>query len=227
MTFSFRGGDNVANALMERRLASMTPTAPRARQTHGVSLPVQLPRAPQAAWTIALAERVQPLINLLDERLRGSGYIRMDETPVQVFKGAQAATAKHYMWVRVAGPPRQRIILFDYDASRGTEVAARLLAGVNGYLQTDGYAAYDGVAKQYELTHRGCFAHARRRFFEAIKALPKAEQKSSTAAHEGARRIDALYAIEREAKALNEAERTVLRDQKSVPQLTALHQWAR
>ena len=50
-----------------------------------------------------------------------------------------------------------------------------------------------------------CFkdkAHARRRFFEAIKALPKAEQKSPTAAHEGVRRIDELYTIEREAKTL-------------------------
>jgi transposase len=191
-------------------------------ERHGV----HLPRATQAAWIIALAERVQPLINLMDERLRDSGYIRMDETPVQVLKSEKAATSEHYMWVRVAGPPRQRIILFDYDASRGADVAARLLTGVSGYLQTDGYAAYDGVARQHELIHCGCFAHARRRFFEAIKALPKTEQKSSTAAHEGVRRIDALYAIEREAKTLNEAERSALREQKAVPQLAALHYWA-
>jgi len=191
-------------------------------ERHGV----HLPRATQAAWIIALAERVQPLINLMDERLRESGYIRMDETPVQVLKSEKAATAEHYMWVRVSGPPRQRIILFDYDASRGGDVAARLLSDAKGYLQTDGYGAYDRVAKQYELTHCGCMAHLRRRFFEAIKALPKAEQKSSTAAHEGVRRIDALYAIEREAKSLNDAERTALREQKAVPQLTALHHWA-
>lgn len=191
-------------------------------ERHGV----HLPRATQAAWIIALAERVQPLINLMDERLRESGYIRMDETPVQVLKSEKAATSEHYMWVRVSGPPRQRIILFDYDASRGDEAAARLLAGVSGYLQTDGWASYERVAKQYELTHCGCFAHARRRFFEAIKALPKSEQKSSTAAHEGVRRIDALYAIERESKALNDAQRTALREQKAVPHLTALHAWA-
>jgi transposase len=191
-------------------------------ERHGV----QLPRATQAAWMMALAERVQPLINLMDERLRESGYVRMDETPVQVLKSEQAASAKHYMWVRVAGPPRQRIILFDYDASRGADVAARLLAGVTGYLQTDGYAAYDGVAKQHNLIHCGCLAHARRRFFEAIKALPKAEQTSLTAAHEGVRRIDALYAIEREVKGMKDDERTALREQKAVPQLGALHAWA-
>jgi transposase len=191
-------------------------------ERHGV----HLPRATQAAWIIALAERVQPLINLMDERLRESGYIRMDETPVQVLKSEKAATSEHYMWVRVSGPPRRRIILFDYDASRSGEVAARLLAGTSGYLQTDGYGAYDRVAQQQALTHCGCMAHLRRRFFEAIKALPKAEQKSSTAAHEGVRRIDALYAIERAAKTLDDAERMALREQQAVPQLAALHQWA-
>ena len=100
----------------------------------------------------------------------------------------------------MAGPPRQRIILFDYDAGRGDEPATRLLEGANGYLQSDGYWAYDRVTHRLRLIHCGCFAHARRRFFEAIKALPKAQQKSCTAAHEGVRRIDALYAIEREAK---------------------------
>jgi hypothetical protein len=69
-------------------------------------------------------------------------------------------------------------------------------------------------------------AHARRRFFEAIKALPKSEQKAATAAHEGVRRIDALYDIEREVKGLSVAERAALRQQKAVPQLNALHAWA-
>jgi transposase len=191
-------------------------------ERHGV----RVPRATQAAWIIALAERVQPLINLMDERLLESGYIRMDETPVQVLKSEKAATATHYMWVRMAGIPPERIILFDYDASRGHEVAARLLEGTSGYLQTDGYGAYDEVAEQYALMHCGCMAHARRRFFEAIKALPQSEQKAATAAHEGVRRIDALYEIEREAKDLLDAERATLRQQKAVPRLNALHAWA-
>jgi transposase len=153
---------------------------------------VSLPRATQAAWIIALADRVQPLINLMDERLRGSGYIRIDETPVQVINSEKPATAEHWMWVRVAGPPRQRIILFDYDASRSSAVAARLLEGARGVIQSDGYGAYDQVAKQNGLVHCGCIAHARRKFFEAIKALPKKEQKTPSAAHEAVRRIDEL-----------------------------------
>jgi transposase len=187
---------------------------------------VQLPRATQAAWVIALAERVQPLINLMDEKLRASGYIRMDETPLQVINSAQPAHSKHYMWIRVAGPPGERIILFDYDASRGGETALRLLEGVQGALQTDGHYAYDEAARVLSLTHCGCIAHARRKFFEAIQALPKAERKSQTAAHEGVQRIDALSAIERDTKVMTDEERRAVRHERAAPLLKSLHAWA-
>jgi transposase len=180
---------------------------------------VQLPRATQAAWIIALAERVQPLINLMDERLRGSGYIRIDETPLQVINSEKAATAEHWMWVRVAGPPRQWIILFDYDPSRGHEVAERLLEGVHGILQSDGHRAYDQVAGKYGLIHCGCIAHARRKFFDAIKALPKDAQKNPTAAHEAVRRIDELYKIERDISTFSDAEHRAVRQERAVPLL--------
>jgi transposase len=189
---------------------------------HGVALP----RATQAAWLIGLTSPLQPLMNLLDERLRESGYIRMDETPVQVLNSDKARGAEHWMWVRVAGPPRQRIILFDYDPSRSGATAERLLAGAQGFLQTDGYAAYDGVAARLALTHVGCFAHARRRGFEALKALPSGVA-ANTPAHELVRRIDALYAIEREVKSLDPEERTRVRIERARPLLDSLHAWAR
>lgn len=147
----------------------------------------------------------------MDERVRSSGYIRIDETPVQVLKSDKASSADHWMWVRVAGPPGQRLILFDYDASRGANVAARLLDGTRGYLQSDGYAVYNGVAAQLQLTHLGCFAHARRRFFEAVQALPRSEQKKTTAAHGCVRRIDALYAIERDIIVASAAQQCIHR----------------
>jgi len=187
-------------------------------ERHGVNLP----RATQAAWMIALIEPVQPLMNLMDERARASGYVRIDESPLQVLKSDKPATAEHWMWVRVAGPPRERLILFDYDPSRSAQVAERLLDGCHGYVQSDGYAAYDAVAVRLGLTHVGCMAHARRRFFEAIEALPHSERKRETAAHEMVRRIDALYAIEREIKALTPEERTRVRRERALPLLDAL-----
>jgi len=133
---------------------------------------------------IALTVVLQPLLNLMDERLRSSGYVRIDETRVQVLNSDKAPSALHWMWVRVAGSQHQRIILFDYDPSRGGEVADALVEGCSGYLQSDGYQAYEGVSERAGLLHVGCFAHARRRFFEALKALPNAQRKQASAAHE-------------------------------------------
>lgn len=119
---------------------------------------VAMPRGTQAAVTINAHSPVMPLMNLMDERMRSSGYIRIDETPLQVLK-SDAASQQHWMWVRVAGPPGQRLILFDHDPSRSAQVAARLLDGACGYVQSDGYAAYDAIAASLQLAHVGCFAH--------------------------------------------------------------------
>lgn len=187
---------------------------------------VRLPRATQAAWMIGLTVPLQPLLNLMDERLRSSGYVRIDETRVQVLNSDKAPSALHWMWVRVAGPKHQRIILFDYDPSRGGEVADGLIEGCSGYLQSDGYQAYEGVSERAGLVHVGCFAHSRRRFFEALKALPNAQRKQASAAHEAVRRIDALYLIERQIKDLGDEERTRIRREEAVPQLASLYEWA-
>ena len=187
---------------------------------------VRLPRATQAAWMIGLTLPLTPLLNLMDERLRESGYVRIDETRVQVLNSDKAPSALHWMWVRVAGPQHRRIILFNYDASRGGEVADGLIEGCTGYLQSDGYQAYEGVSARAGLVHVGCMAHARRRFFEALKALPNAQRKQLSAAHEAVRRIDALYLIERQIKNLSDAERTRIRQEEALPQLTSLHNWA-
>ena len=69
-------------------------------ERHGV----RLPRATQAAWMIGLNLPLQPLLNLMDERIRSCGYVRIDETRVQVLNSDKAPSALHWMWVRVAGP---------------------------------------------------------------------------------------------------------------------------
>lgn len=187
---------------------------------------IALPRGTQAAAVINAHVPVIPLMNLMDERLRASGYIRIDETSMQVLN-SDANSTHHQMWIRVAGPPGRRLILFDHDPSRSSQVAIRLLDGACGYVQSDGYAAYDAAMASLKLTHVGCFAHARRHFFEAVKALPTSEQKKNTAAHEIVRRIDALYAIEREIKQLSDEERRQARQLRAVPLLESLHSFAR
>ena len=114
---------------------------------------------------------IQPLINLLRDRMLAHGTLSMDETPTQVLKEpGKSPQSQSYLWVQRGGPPEAPVILFDYDPSRSQEVPLRLLAGFTGILQTDGYSAYNAVARAQGLVHAGCVAHCRRKFDEVIKS---------------------------------------------------------
>ena len=76
---------------------------------------------------------VQPVINLLRDRLLSYDIVQMDETTVQVLKEpGKAAQSKSYLWLQRGGPPAQPVILFDYAPSRSQAVPQRLLAGFKG-----------------------------------------------------------------------------------------------
>ena len=136
-----------------------------------VRMGIPLGRGTMALWAIRLGGTfLVPLINLLNELLRAETLIHGDETRLQVLKSDKSPTADHWIWVRAAGPPGQRIVLFDYDPSRGGTVPMRLLGGFKGILRTDGYGVYDDAAEVLGFTHAGCMAHARRYFDEARKA---------------------------------------------------------
>ena len=144
------------------------------QQTIFKRLGVELPRATLAQGMIRLGVLVQPFINLLRDQLLEYDLVQMDETPVQVFKEpGKTASSKSYMWVQKGGPPDRPILLYEYDPSRSQQVPLRLLEGFNGYLQTDGYEGYAAVAAQALVIQVGCWAHARRKFDEAIKAQGK------------------------------------------------------
>jgi transposase len=71
------------------------------------------------------------------------------------------------MWVTVGYYEEKKVILFHYHPSRSGEVARKLTDGYRGYIQTDGYAAYTAVGEREGIHHVGCWAHARRKFFDA------------------------------------------------------------
>lgn len=188
-------------------------------------LGVTLGRATMANWMIKLgATHVVPIINLLNEHLLEAPLIHCDETRLQVLKSDKAPTADHWMWVRAAGPPGRRIILFDYDASRGGAVPLRLLQGYRGILLTDGYEAYGNVAQALNLTHAGCLAHSRRKFEEARKA--SAADGHARVALEFIRE---LYRIERSmadrTPACSPDERLQIRAEQSVPMMKKFLAW--
>jgi len=118
---------------------------------------IELPRNTLANWMIKSGELIQPLINLLEDKLLTYPVMHGDETTVQMQKEPDKnASSKSYMWVRVGGPPTQPIRLFHYADSRRGEVASAFFAGYEGYLQTDDYAGYNAVGTTPAITHLGC-----------------------------------------------------------------------
>lgn len=187
-------------------------------------LGLDIARGTLAAWMIRCAELIQPLINLLQEQLRHYDIQHRDETTLQVLKeDGKKAQSKSYLWVQRGGPPGRPVTLFTYAPSRGQRVAAELLTDYQGYLQTDGYAGYDAVCAQNGLCQVGCFAHARRKFDEALKA--QGPKSKAGKASKGLLYIQKLYRIERLSKELTPEERYQRRQQQSVPLLDELRTW--
>jgi hypothetical protein len=145
---------------------------------------------------------------------------------VQVLKEpGRPATSDKFMWVTLGGSPGQPSVLFEYDPSRSQEVPLRLFDGFHGYLQTDGYAGYNAVCINNNITQLGCWDHARRKFKDAQDAQPKPKkgnpQKASKADHILGL-INTLYMIERQIKTLSAAEKFQQRCKRSLPVLKKL-----
>lgn len=133
-------------------------------------------------------------------------------------------TKKSYLWAYRSNDlePEPRIIVFDYQAGRSGRHAQNFLEDWQGHLLVDDYGGYKTLfSKNQEAPciELGCWAHARRKFFDLHKA------NNSPMAFEALQRIGTLYAIEAEGKNLSIEERQQLRVDKSLPELEVLHDW--
>jgi len=188
-------------------------------------LGIEITRATLASWMIKLGVLIQPLINLLRDELMDYDIMGMDETRIQVLKEAdRLPTTNSQMWVQRGGRPDKPVILFYYDPSRGQHVAAELLAGYKGFVQTDGYAVYQAVEKkEAELILLGCMAHARRKFYDAFKVQKKGT--TGTHAHKALAYIKKLYTIERKIKQASPEKRFDVRQKQAKPILDKMRAW--
>lgn len=152
----------------------------------------------------------------------------MDETSVQVLKeDGRPGTAKSFMWVRRGGPPGQRIILFDYAATRAGSVPMQILDDYKSYLQSDAYAGYNAPARREGVMHVGCLDHARRRFVEAVKAQHAVAGTERGLAPQALLLIRKIYVIEKLARdaRMTPDERHRLRHAKARPIWDELRTW--
>lgn len=180
-----------------------------------------IPIAPSTldGWVRQGLERLEILYDWLLKDTCGKGYLQADETTIRVLDSTKKKdTHLGYYWVY--HNPVDGTVLFDYQKGRNKEAPKKILEGFNGYLQTDGYQGYEKYAALPGVTHLCCWAHARRKFFEA-------QQNDRSKAELALVFIGKLYEIEAHCreKRLTPQDRKAYRLDKALPVLDAFSKW--
>jgi transposase len=187
-------------------------------------LGIHISRQDMSNWVVAVGRMLDPLIELFRDRIRAGPVINMDETRMQVLnEPGRANTSESRMWVSLGGDPDAPVCVYGYHPRRNCDYPQELLEGCTLYLQTDGYEVYGQIAaSEPGITLVGCWAHARRKFFDAQKASKKAG-----AAAEGMKYIHALYKSEEElrSQSLSGSQFVERRRAQVEPTLAAFKKW--
>jgi transposase len=174
---------------------------------------IELSRATLDSWVMRVGELLQPISAAMGRELLSGSYIQADETTVGVqMHDGRGKNHQAYLW-QYSRPGAT--VMFDFRMGREREGPKQFLGDFEGILQTDGYGAYDHIGGK-GIVHAACWAHARRKFFEAVKLNPK-DQTSIRIVDQ----INELFAIDAEARqeGLSPMERHVLRLEKAKPLL--------
>ena len=194
---------------------------------------VEIGRATLDGWVMRVGELLQPVIAAMRRDLLTASYLQADETTVPVQrKGCEALRfarlsdkmhdkrgENHQAYLWQYGRPGGETV-FEFCLGRGREGPRKFLGQWEGVLQTDGYAAYDDVGGP-KLVQVGCWAHARRKFVDAVKLNPQDAEAIAMVT-----RMDALFLIDRDARQreLSVEERLAQRRQYAEEWLTAIRE---
>jgi transposase len=187
-------------------------------------LGVELSRQTMANWMLLGSQRwLRLLYDRMHEHLLAQDILHADETTVQVLREpGRLAESTSYMWLYRSGRAGPAMVLYDYQTTRAGKHPSRFLTGFKGYLHVDGYAGYHDLQ---DVVLVGCWAHARRKFTEALKALPAEHRHAEVVAKEGLAFCNRLFAIERELMSATPEERYIARLKKSGPLLEEFLVW--
>jgi len=170
-------------------------------------------------WFQNVADLMRPTYYRLKELVLDSDYIQSDETTIPIINNEKHTTIKGYIWMirAVMG----NLVFFHYDhGSRAQKVALQLFKDYQGVIQTDGYAVYDMYENKKGVLPIGCWAHARRKFEEALS-------EDKVRASYALEQIGLLYDVERRADQENLSfdERAELRSRLSYPIMVVFEKW--
>ena len=174
-----------------------------------------------ANWHIKSAQYyLKPLYNLLSDILREQSVLHADETSYRVLESDTNLT---YFWTFLSGKnEEQGIILYHHNQRRNGQVAKEVLGDFKGYLHCDMWSAYRSLDED-EVTLVGCWAHVRRKFFEAT---PK-NADSNSLAKKGLSYCDQMFALEKQWEELAPEVRHQKRQEQLRPLMEEFFDWCR
>jgi transposase len=178
---------------------------------------VHIARSTMCAWMRAASELVSPLVELMTDRVRRSRVIHTDDTIVPIQSPGAKQCRKGRVWCYL-GDDAHPYIVYDYTPNRKRAGPTDWLDGYQGFLQADAYGGYDGIYTNSEVTEVACWAHARRKFYDA-------QDSDARRSAEMLALIGKLYTVEREAKEYDDDARLALRREKSIPILDEIKSW--
>ena len=168
-------------------------------------------------WTNNGLDILEPIYDHLRRKILASQYLQADETGMKVLDSEKKGSAHQgYLWAY--RDVISNLVLFEYQRGRNKEGPAKMLKDFKGYLQTDGYAAYDQFYHRDGITMLHCMAHARRYFKEA-------EDNDKERSTYALKVFQEIYDFERQVKDLSNEERRTIREQSILPKLNELHVW--
>jgi transposase len=184
-------------------------------------LGLDLSRDKLARWFIDSSKALQPLINLMKDQVIDYDVASADATSIQVLdEPNRLAQQKSYWYCIRGGPPKQKVILYDYNAQEHKQFLVDWFDGFKGYLHVDAQNIFDDLGEQENVWLVYCNSHSRRKFEPIAKSA-----KSDGLAKQALRTYRKLFKIEKEAKDMEPAQRCIYRLNNSKPILDEYKQW--
>ena len=154
---------------------------------------VDIARSTMCAWMMSGSKLVKPLVELITTRVKQSSVIHTDETRVPVQdRAVKGACKSGRIWTYI-GDEANPYVAYDYTPDRTRAGPQRFLDDYKGYLQADAYGGYDGIYHKGNVSEVACWAHARRKFFDA-------RETDGRRAAQMLAMVAELYAVEDAAK---------------------------
>jgi transposase len=223
-------GPGLLAAVIVAKFADHTPVHRLAGQLERSGLSIA--RSTLGDWLAGAAKLLEPLYELMHQRLLLSRVIHDDDTTVKLRVEGASRTSKAHLWAGI-GDADYPYVVFDFTADYSKEGPQQFLKGYKGYLQADALAQYEGLYGPDKIKHVCCWAHARRKFVAAVEG---GDQRGNAVLE----LIRQLYAIERQMPPLlppvddplkqqlrqqREEQRQQIRQQQARPLLDELKKW--